>query len=239
MRPREAFDTIYTRRPEGWGFSERRTQAFRYEIYLELLSRIAPPKSILDLGCGEGLFSAMLKERFASHVVGIDVSHVAVQRARERHPKIHFHEGSVTAIPWQDLGACQRPDVVIAGEVLYYLEPEEQRACIRDIRSAMEPGRYILTSVNIGPPPYFTRKQLNDLFDGFVRVADRSIHLRSYYKHVETHLWDLRCRVPGVGGKILSLPLRYAPIRFIDALSRRFSDMEESIYIALYERADA
>ncbi|MFN8511844.1 MAG: class I SAM-dependent methyltransferase [Chloroflexia bacterium] len=42
-------------------------------------------RRILDLGCGEGrLLATLLKETTAPELVGMDVSHTALVRARER-----------------------------------------------------------------------------------------------------------------------------------------------------------
>jgi len=90
-------------RPERW---EAR-RAF-------LLDHVHPGDRVLDLGCGDGAFGAALLDAGA-HVVGVDVSRTAVDRARERAPGLDARVIEEDApLPLAE----DAFDVVWAGEIL-------------------------------------------------------------------------------------------------------------------------
>lgn len=73
--------------------------------------------SILELGCGEGHQSEHLV-RLADRLTGVDVSRIAIERARRRVPAATFVLGELFEQPWA--GERGRFDLVTACEVLYY-----------------------------------------------------------------------------------------------------------------------
>ena len=82
-----------------------------------LLDHVDHGETVLDLGCGDGRFSAELRDHGAVPVA-VDVAREAVRRAREAHPWLdvrHVPEGD--PLPLAD----QSVDVVWAGEVLEHL----------------------------------------------------------------------------------------------------------------------
>lgn len=71
-------------------FGSERTQPA-----IDLVNRlkIGQPKKILDLGCGPGNSSEVLKQRFPdAEVLGIDNSPAMIESARQQHPDIRFME---------------------------------------------------------------------------------------------------------------------------------------------------
>jgi len=48
-------------------------------------------KRVLDLGCGDGRFSAWLKDNLGCEVVGVDFSNTRIAKARSQRPDIPFH----------------------------------------------------------------------------------------------------------------------------------------------------
>jgi SAM-dependent methyltransferase len=239
VKPPSFFDDIYRRYPEGWGCSERKSQLFRYRIYLNMISRIGPlPETALDLGCGEGYLASLLVHLGIRNVIGVDVSKIAVERARRKYPDIEFYEGSITDIPWGILGLKGAPRLVVAGEVLYYLTEEEQRAAVASIHGAIEAGAYVLVSVNLGPKPYFTADSLHELFRAFDCVETRGIYLKTFHRFVESPLWYLRSRLRRVPviEPLCRWLLQRAPVEAISRLSRRLSAAEETIRIAMFRK---
>lgn len=74
--------------------------------------------SLLEIGCGEGHQS----EHFAGvckDLHGLDVSKLAVERARKRLPRATFYVGDLHEQPWA--GETDKFDLVVACEVLYYM----------------------------------------------------------------------------------------------------------------------
>jgi len=84
----------------------------------------------LDIGCGEGHLTAAL--RFVRHFDAIDVSQVALERARTAYPHIDFKQLGLS-----DLGRlpAARYDFISCFETLYYLsEDGEREAALRAIK---------------------------------------------------------------------------------------------------------
>jgi len=75
--------------------------------------------SLLELGCGEG-HQTLVLGALADEVHGIDVSPIAIARARERVPGAQFEATDIHGQPWGDDSG--RFDLVVACEVLYYIK---------------------------------------------------------------------------------------------------------------------
>ena len=119
-------------------FAWRRRRGF-------LLAHVAPGDAVLDLGCGEGAFSAALAEAGA-RPVGVDVAEVALGRARERYPDLDFRRAAPgEPLPLED-GAV---DVVWASEVLAFV-PDTARV-LSEVRRVLGPeGRLLVTTPSHG-----------------------------------------------------------------------------------------
>ena len=87
--------------------------------------------SLLEIGCGEG-HQTLAFARLADEVYGIDVSPIAIERARVRVPQAQFAATDLEGQPWG--GQRHRFDLVVACEVLYY---------IKDIPATIERMRHL------------------------------------------------------------------------------------------------
>jgi 2-polyprenyl-3-methyl-5-hydroxy-6-metoxy-1,4-benzoquinol methylase len=77
--------------------------------------------SILDVGCGKGAFTHLLKKA-NNQVHGVDISETAINRARIKYPDIVFTAADLTHAGYQDLPVFQASyDVIIFMEILSYL----------------------------------------------------------------------------------------------------------------------
>jgi 2-polyprenyl-6-hydroxyphenyl methylase/3-demethylubiquinone-9 3-methyltransferase len=106
-----------------------------------LLGAVRPGQRVLDVGCGEGVFSARLAAAGAE-VLGVDVAEEPLRRARERHPGLQFElldgEGEWTL-------ADASFDVVWAGEVIEHVA--DTAAWLSEVRRVLRPhGTLLLTT---------------------------------------------------------------------------------------------
>jgi len=83
-----------------------------------ILQNFGKVDTILEIGCGEGHQSLYLRE-LCNRLVGLDVSYIAVKRARRRCPRGEFLVGDVFC---QEIYAQAPFDLVVGCEVLYYME---------------------------------------------------------------------------------------------------------------------
>ena len=110
------------------------------EGQIDLFCRLLPPMTgacrILDVGCGEGLLSEALLERFPeARVVGLDGSPRMLRRATERTAAF---EDRFTAEPFalEDRGWRRRAEpvhAVVSSLVIHHLHAGGKRALFRDL----------------------------------------------------------------------------------------------------------
>jgi trans-aconitate methyltransferase len=95
--------------------------------------------SAIDIGCGKGAFTALLKRR-DNRVTGVDLSETAIERARSYFPDIEW----VCAPALEYVRAAEPVDLVVTRGTLPYLEEW------RELLSATaEKTRYYLVDVYI------------------------------------------------------------------------------------------
>lgn len=97
-------------------------------------------KRVLDAACGHGLYSRILKQRGAAHVVGLDLSEPLLQVARDIEQKsplgIEYRLGDVLDAP--DLGGF---DLATAVWLFPFAEtPEQLEAMARSLHQKLAPG---------------------------------------------------------------------------------------------------
>lgn len=109
----------------------------------EVRSR-AGDKPVLELGCGDGLDTAVLAG-VGCHVVGVDNSEAALAEARARVPSAEFHCQDLRApFPVGSGGAS----IVVASLSLHYFPWQETLDVVARIRQVLEPGGLFLCRLN-------------------------------------------------------------------------------------------
>jgi SAM-dependent methyltransferase len=155
-------------------------------IILDLLRPAG--KRILDLGCGEGYFSRILKSRQAQRVVGVDVAEELIEKARAQDPDGDY---LVFDIDRDEIGEPQGFDSVIANMVL--MDVHDLDLVLRKIHAWLRPeGQLIASFTNpyYGYPVGIWRDVGASLGDR----AGRSLLITSYFEErsVEKKLGALR-----------------------------------------------
>jgi len=106
---------------------------------LDELLEVAAPRSVLDVGCGEGVLTAQWAERF-ERVVGVDLDHPTLRREWEdrRRSNVDFRAADAASLPFAE----NEFDVVCGLEVLEHL-PDPSAALAEMARVAR---RWVLVS---------------------------------------------------------------------------------------------
>ena len=117
----------------------------RYSAIESLLSRIAP-RTVLEVGVGQGSVGVLLARRFA--YTGIDLDEPALAAARDRFLRCGI-DPSTLLLGGLEQVQGRRFDLVCAFEVLEHLEDDV--AALAEWRSHVAPGGWILLSVPANP----------------------------------------------------------------------------------------
>lgn len=119
------FDRVFTDE-DPWRYSVSQYERVKYLRQIEAIRKFCPqPKSILEVGCAEGVFTAMLSETFSrTKITGVDISSTAIKRAIEKCkdcPNVEFLEGDAFELLCGGLPHDRRFDVIVQSESLYYM----------------------------------------------------------------------------------------------------------------------
>lgn len=110
-----------------------------YESRMAPLFYEVPKKAkVLDVGCNDGTFIQLLKEKRSCDVVGVDISDVAIEAAKKKGLNVSY--GDVEKLPFEDHSF----DVVICMEVLSHLfDPSK---ALKEIRRVLKKDGFLLGS---------------------------------------------------------------------------------------------
>ena len=187
-----------TARAEARHFWFRGFRAFVTPL-LRQASRSRPRARLLDCGCGTGANLELLA-RFG-HAYGIDLSAVGLQFGR-RAGRLRLARATVTAVPF-GAGAF---DIVTSFDVLYSLEPADERAAIAEMFRVLEPGGFAVINV-----------AALEMLRGDHSILSREV--RRYSRE------ELRARLTGAGFEVVRITYTNAtlflPMAIARALQRR------------------
>lgn len=137
------------RQPDPWAYATSPYEQKKYDRKVQILPRQpnaqAPPyNGVLELGCGEGVFTCRLaRDGVGKEVVGVDFVPAAIERARERGsslPNLKFLLMDVT----QELPSGPF-DLVYCSEILCYLGPARRVKELADrVCERLAPGGHVV-----------------------------------------------------------------------------------------------
>lgn len=166
-------------------------------------------KSILDLGCGEGIHSRNFKKNGAAQVVGVDISPKMIELARAEEAKeplgIQYIVSDIC-----ELGKIDSFDLVGAAFSINHAQTKDQlRQMCQTIYDNLKPGgRFVALNNNVDLPPesykrlekykYHRNKALSSFEEGMAipslafEVNGEQIVIDDYYLSQETYEWAFK-----------------------------------------------
>lgn len=173
------------------------------------LSLVGNPagKSVLDMACGEGFYSRMLRQRGAARVTGVDLSEEMIQLARQQEAAqqlgVEYLVGDA-----REATLAEPVDLVVAAYLLNYAATREQlQSLCESIARCLQPGGRFVT-VNCSPllnfpaaPSYrkygFETRVCGDWKEGAgilwkFYLEDSSFEIENYYLDAAIHEEEFR-----------------------------------------------
>ena len=119
---------------------------------------------ILDLGCGTGIVTRVLRKRLGGAVssVGLDASPQMIAKARSLEPEADFREGNAMALPFPDASF----DLVLAQQMLQFVP--DRATALREVRRVLRPGGRFIAST-------WRPRSEQAFHDALGRVAERHL----------------------------------------------------------------
>lgn len=146
-----------------WGHGDLRTRQV-----VETLSAVRESaQSVLDYGCGVGAWLGILARAFPSaQLHGVDISGVAIGKARQRYPDCHLESFDGSVMPFAD----GQFDLVFSYHVLEHVDSIEQS--IADIARVTRHGGHAVIIFPCGNPGSFLDRSMTLVRNGRVPAAD-------------------------------------------------------------------
>lgn len=119
--------------------------------------------SILDIGCGKGAFTHLLKKT-NNRVVGVDISEAAILKAKSKYREVEFLQSTAE----EALRLQKKWDLILMMEVLSYLKNWKEV-----IATAAERTSYLYISLYLPPKPIGFVKS----FDGLKVACQKDFNI--------------------------------------------------------------
>ena len=137
--PREYLADQYVATPDPWGFVTSGYERQKYDLALAAIGD--RHHNAIEIGCSVGVFTAMLAPR-CEHLVAVDFSPTALERARERLGDADNVELLCRRLPEE---MPDGPfDTIVCAEVLYYWSAALVRDGMHKMEAALAPGGTLL-----------------------------------------------------------------------------------------------
>lgn len=166
---------------DPWGLCWRAIEQYRHDVIVSLLKkRVVLQGCLIDRALEIGCSTGCLTKRIDTHVryiLGLDISELAIQRARAKYPDIDFVSGDLRTVRL----APNSFDVVLCLEVLYYLEDQDRPKFLQRAKGLMKNDGLLIISSMIGNAPYYSTQGLIDEIKADFRIIEtRLIGMRLY-----------------------------------------------------------
>jgi len=150
-----------------WALAEAGSLDTEHRGMKLMLSIASKKKNILDLGCGEGTRLSLI-DGIDKKLTGIDLSEIAIKKAKSRNPEINFIQGNIERLPFND----ERFDFIYSAFVFEHLDRPEM--VIKEaLRTLKKGGTLLLIAPNYGAPnrcsPPFKGSRFKKLASGLVK----------------------------------------------------------------------
>jgi len=123
-------------------FSATRNQAWK-EIEFLFNDYVIPGDKVLDLGCGNGRFFEILKDKDVDYI-GVDFSEKLIEIAKQNYPKVKFQVADALNLAFPN----NYFDKIYSIAVLHHIPSEEFRMqFLKEARRTLKPNGFLILTV--------------------------------------------------------------------------------------------
>ncbi len=115
------------------------------ELLTEFVAATKDKGTVLDLGCGPGHATDLLRQLGAA-ATGVDLSPGMIEAARLKFPKCQFVSADFCSLPFQDESTAG----IVALYAIVNLTPEVVATAFAEMHRVLAPGGHLLISFHIG-----------------------------------------------------------------------------------------
>ncbi len=139
-------------------FVNASARARNIKIIEQLFSQIdlSNVKKVLEVGCGIGVLSSYLAEKYKWEVTGIDLDPEQIKKAKNDHREnkyLKFLEADATKLPFRDSGF----DLVLSSDALHHIVSDLDKA-LSEISRVLRPnGFYVLNDLTFPRLGFFKK----------------------------------------------------------------------------------
>jgi SAM-dependent methyltransferase len=126
-------------------FDELQSKPLDRQLLDRLAASIPEGGMICDMGCGPGHVARYLHERGAQ-VIGVDLSAVMIEQARQLNPGIEFFQGNMLALEVEE-GAWAG---IAAFYSIIHVPREDVMISLRELKRVLQPGGLLLLAFHLG-----------------------------------------------------------------------------------------
>lgn len=174
------FDELYREIKDPWGqIEDDYYKKRRFDLVSSL--RNIGATSVLDVGCGLGHVTQAIKIMVCKNVVGVDISKVAVNRAKKLFPDVKFEVCDI-----RKQFPKGRYDAVILNGILWYIL-DDLKDIFKKIEQKLDSGGYLIISQPFIKDQQFGREIING-YEGFINFIYNHFGL---FKLIKTEYNDL------------------------------------------------
>ena len=190
----------------------------------QLLSEVVAPQSpLLDIGCGEGYYSARLADHLTAELYALDISKTAIRYAAKRYPQLHCAVASSYQLPYQTASFAA---------LLRIYAPSEAGEMVR----VLKPGGFLL-SVSPAPEHLLQFKQAAYTQ---VRLHSSDIRPETGFSHHQRQRLQLQWQAPDAAAMQALMdmtPLSYKlQAQHRQQLLSELPAIQLDFYLDLYQR---
>ncbi|MGY1681938.1 class I SAM-dependent methyltransferase [Geodermatophilus sp. SYSU D01176] len=170
-----------------WDYLRSIVEAPRFGVVSAYCRLLASDGSLLEIGCGEGLLVEQLDRSRFKHFTGVDISAVAIERARalEDDRTVFVRAEAETYVPDRVF------EVIVFNEVLEYFD--EPLELVRRYEAFLVPGGHLVASMFAAPYTARTQRIWRQLESRYEVAA------HSRVRTARDYTWNVKVlRVPPV-----------------------------------------